>query len=97
MVQRSKGAAKEQVIAELSLRRLRGESLDKLADEIVMISDAVQKLKTSRLSDNALMLLIQDAIGSGQHTKYRKIPVKTIRAVIDGMTNLATRHLKQKE
>jgi hypothetical protein len=46
------------------VRRLRGESLDKIADEIVMVSNAVTKMRKTRLSEDTLMLLIQDAVGS---------------------------------
>jgi hypothetical protein len=88
---------KETAVAELAVRRLRGESLDKLADELVMISDAVKKLRNSRITENTLLLLIQDAIGSGQHTKYRQVPLKVIKAILDGMDQLATKHLKPRE
>jgi hypothetical protein len=88
---------KELTVAELAARRLRGESLDKLADEIVMISNAVRKLKQSRLSEDTLYLLVQNAIGQSAATKYKLIPIKTIKAVVEGFDQLAEKHLKPKE
>ncbi len=88
---------RDQTIANLALRRLRGESLDKIADEIVMISDAVKKMMSSQLNEDTLLLLIQNAIGANQSTKYRPVPMKTIKAVIGGMMALQDTHLKSKE
>lgn len=88
---------KEQVTAQLALKRLRGETLTEIADEIMFISDAVRKMMTTRLTENALLVLIQNAIGQNDRTKYRKIPLKTIKVVIDGMMALHSVHLKEKK
>lgn len=88
---------KEQTIANLAVRRLRGESLDKIADEIVMISDAVRTMMSSRLSEDTLLLLIQNAVGQNASTRYKKLPLKTIKVVIEGMMALQSTHLKEKK
>lgn len=88
---------KEQVTAQLALKRLRGETLTEIADEIMFISDAVRKMMTTSLTENALLVLIQNAIGQNDRTKYRKIPLKTIKVVIEGMMALQDVHIKPKE
>lgn len=88
---------KEQVTAQLALKRLRGETLTEIADEIMFISDAVRKMMTTSLTENALLVLIQNAIGQNDRTKYRKIPLKTIKVVIEGMMALQSVHLKEKK
>lgn len=93
----SRQQIKEQVTAQLALKRLRGETLTEIADEIMFISDAVRKMMTTRLTENALLVLIQNAIGQNDRTKYRKIPLKTIKVVIEGMMALQDVHIKPKE
>lgn len=88
---------KDQVTAQLALKRLRGETLTEIADEIMFISDAVRKMMTTRLTENALLVLIQNAIGQNDRTKYQKIPLKTIKVVIEGMIALQDVHIKPKE
>lgn len=85
---------KENAIAELAARRLRGESLDKIADEIVLISDAITKLRKTKLTEDTMLLLIQDAIGTSAQTKYKPVGIKVIKAVLDGIENLKTKHLR---
>lgn len=70
--------------------------LNELSDEIVAISMAMKKLRTTRLSDNTLYLLIQNAIGQNEATRYKQVPLKTIRLVIEGVEALEDKCLKKK-
>lgn len=88
---------KEAAVASLAHRRLKGDSLDKIADEIVMFSENVAAMMKSRLREDTIYLLVQDAIGQGSHTKYRPVPLKTIKAVIEGMMRLREAHIKEKK
>jgi len=63
--------------------------VDVLAESIVSISEGVKKIRSGRLNDKALYLLIQ-------HASEGKPPVSTIRAVIDGMASLEGTYLKRK-
>jgi hypothetical protein len=57
-----------------------------LASEIIAISAGIRKLRSGRLNDRALVLLIQSASpsdGSGQ-----KITLSAIKSVLDGMSDL---------
>lgn len=85
------------VVAALAAKRLRGESLDVIADEIVMVSDAIKKMRTSRLTEDTMLLLIQNAIGQSGATRYRKISLKAIKAVVEGIEGLAAKHLKEEK
>jgi len=88
---------KEAATAEVALRRLKGESIAEIADEIVMISDGIRKLRSTRLNEDTLLLLIQSSVGKSRITRSKFLSVKTIKAVIDGIANLETKHLKPKE
>lgn len=68
-----------------------------LADSIVAIAAGMKKLRSGRLSDRALFLLIQDA-SPNRGGKYAQspIPVKTIRAVFEGIESLERSFLKKK-
>lgn len=92
----TKKAVKDAATAHLAAQRLKGASLDAIAEEIVMFSDAATKLMKGKLKDDTVYLLIQDAIGRNAQTKYRDIPLKIIKAVIDGMMDLRNAHLKEK-
>lgn len=88
---------KEAATAELSLRRLRGESITVIADEIEKISIAMKKLlANSRLSEDTLLLLIQDAIPTERKNANRML-TKDIKAVLDGIEALEMRHIKYQE
>jgi hypothetical protein len=82
--------------ANLALRRLKGESIAEIAKDIVMVSEGMRKLRATRMNEDTLLLLIQNAISSGQHTKYKPVSLKTIKAVIDGIDALESKHLKSK-
>lgn len=81
---------KEKIVAELAIKRLRGESLDKLADEIVLFGNAVKQARATRLTDKTLCILIQASIG-------RTMSLKTIQSVLDAMCALPDVYLKPKE
>ena len=97
MVRKKTSRLKEHATAHLAHRRLSGESLEEIADEIVMISNAIRKLRATRLTEDTLLLLMQNAIGQNQKTKWRPVPIKTIKSVLDGIDNLQEKHLKPKE
>lgn len=88
---------KKAAIASLALRRLNGESIESIASEIVHISYAMRVLRSTRLNEDTLLLLIQNAIGANQATKYKAVPMKTIKAVLDAVAALEEKHLKPKE
>lgn len=71
-------------------------TLDQLTDEIVAISAAMKKLRATRLTDDTLYLLIQNAIGQNSSTRYKKVPLKTIKIVIEGIEALESTCLKKK-
>jgi hypothetical protein len=64
-----------------------------LADSIVAISRGVRQLRSGRLTDRALLLLIQDAALSIQH---KPISQREIKAVLEGIDNLERMFLKKK-
>ncbi len=85
---------KESVTAALSLKRLRGESLNKIADEIVMVSEAVRRVMSqTRLTEDTLLLLIQNAMPK-ERANSRKMSFKEIRAVLNGLEAMQTKYLK---
>lgn len=70
-----------------------------LASEVKAISEGVKKLRRGKLTDDTLILLIQHAApnvrrGNRSFTAT-PIPAKVIRAVLEGLENLGTAHLKQ--
>lgn len=68
-----------------------------LADAIIAISDGIKKLRSGRLKERALLLLIQDAAPSPMRGAYRTgkpIPIKTIKAVLEGLDSLRTQFVK---
>lgn len=58
-----------------------------LATEIVAISQGIKRLRSGRLNDRALILLIQDAV-SGTITRT------TVKAVLDGLESLEKQFIK---
>lgn len=72
-----------------------------LASELQRISAGVAALRKGKLTDDTLVLLIQNAAPNvrkpGAHWAGNKGPIsaRTIRAVLDGMENLAKAYLKQ--
>lgn len=68
--------------------------LEILADSIVAISQGIKKLRSTRLKDNTLYLLIQHAAPSIGKYNSRKPSITEIRAVFDGIESLQKAHLK---
>lgn len=64
-----------------------------LADCIKQISDGMKKLRTGRLTDRALLLLIQNAAPT---VGNKPISMKTIAAVIHGIEGLEAAYLKKR-
>jgi hypothetical protein len=69
-----------------------------LATSIIAISEGMRKLRSGRLTDRALFLLLQDAAPS-VGGRYGKTPVsmKEIKAVMAGLENLETAFIKKKK
>lgn len=66
-----------------------------LAESIVAISEGIKKLRSGRMNDRALFLLIQNA--SPQLTSpYRKVNISEIKATFDGIEALEKTFLKKK-
>lgn len=71
--------------------------IEVLADSIVAIAAGMKKLRSGRLSDRALFLLIQDAApNKGGKYGNSPLPVKTIKAVFEGIESLERSFLKKK-
>ena len=68
-----------------------------LADSIVAIAAGIKKLRTGRLNDRALYLLIQNA-APNVGGKYRSAPlsIKSIEAVFEGIAALESTYLRKK-
>lgn len=72
-------------------------SIEVLAESIVAISDGVTRLRRGKLKESALLLLIQHAAPSPKRGRYRTgkpIPIRTIKAVLDGMESLKVQFVK---
>lgn len=68
-----------------------------LTESIVAISSGLKKLRSGRLTDRALYLLVQDAAPSvGGKYGNSKLSMKEIRAVFDGVESLERTFLKKK-
>jgi hypothetical protein len=59
-----------------------------IAQEIEYISAAIAKLRSGKLNDRALFLLIQNACASN-------VPIKTIREVLDAAQHLSTSYIRK--
>lgn len=68
-----------------------------LADSIVAISEGIKKLRSGRLNDRALFLLIQSAAPS-YHANGRtvNVTIADIKAVFAGIEDLERSFLKKK-
>ena len=68
-----------------------------LAESILAISQGVKKLRAGRLTDRALLLLIQDAAPNvGGKFGTTKISMKEIRAVFEGIESLERAFIKKR-
>lgn len=64
-----------------------------IAESIVAISEGVKKLRSGRLNDKALFLLIQNAAPLGGHPRG-KVSIKNIMDVFAGIESLERTYLK---
>jgi hypothetical protein len=76
---------------------LAAHPISELTGEIELIADAMKRMRSTRLSDDTLYLLIQNAIGQNADTKYRQVPLKTIRLVIEGIEALPVKCFKKEK
>jgi hypothetical protein len=65
-----------------------------LADAIVAISQGIQKLRSGRLNDPALYLLIQHAAPTVGFRK-RRVGISEIKAVLRGIEALSATYLRK--
>lgn len=66
-----------------------------IAESIKQIAAALRKMRESPLNDRAIELLIQNAAPCGR--SGQKIPITDVRAVLQGIDDLARTYLKQKK
>jgi hypothetical protein len=64
------------------------ESVELIADSIIKISDAFEKMKSSKLTERAVHLLIKDAIGGS-------VGIPAIKQVLDASANLKKYYIKE--
>jgi hypothetical protein len=70
-----------------------------LAESIKSISDGIKKLRSGRLNETALLLLIKHAaptVKTGKYTREHVTP-KQVRAVLEGMEQLEREYLKPRK
>lgn len=67
-----------------------------LADAIVSISQGIKFLRSSRLNEDALLLLIQHAAPNLSKRPPRQIGKREIKAVLQGIEALERTYLKRK-
>lgn len=67
-----------------------------IADSIVAIAAALKKLRTGRLNDKALYLLIQNAAPNvGGKYKSSPLNISSIKAVFEGIDSLSATYLRK--
>jgi len=72
------------------------EVIEVMEKSIISISEGIKKLRSTRLNDKALFMLIAHASPSyGQYPKT-KICVRDVQAVIEGISSLESMYLKKK-
>ena len=72
-------------------------SMEVLADNIVSISEGIKKLLNTQINRKTLLILIHEACPkAGVGYKKSKPSVKEIDAVLQGIENLKSKHLKTK-
>jgi hypothetical protein len=72
-------------------------AVEVLANEIVAISQGIKKLRSGRLNDKCLILLIQNASPCvGRRQGYSKIGTTEIKGVLEGIESLESTFLKKK-
>lgn len=73
-------------------------SAEIIADAIVAISTGIKKLRSGRLNDRALLLLIAEASPTIRSPRKAPKPIsmKQVQMVLDGIASLETTFLKKK-
>lgn len=67
-----------------------------IASAIVAISAGIKKLKSGRLNDKALIMLIQHAApGKKSKRGYKPVTTGEVRAVLEGLESLSATFLKK--
>lgn len=67
-----------------------------IASAIVAISAGIKKLKSGRLNDKALIMLIQHAApGKKSNRGYKPVTTGEVRAVLEGLESLSATFLKK--
>lgn len=73
-------------------------STEVLAENILAISEGVKQLRKGRLNEKALILLIQHSAPKQKNRKnfgsYVAISARDVKAVLEGIENLAETYLK---
>lgn len=70
-------------------------SMEIMAESIVAISNAAKKMRSSKLTDKALFILIQNACPAvGFSYKKAKPGIAEIRGVFEGIANLEKEYIK---
>ena len=63
-----------------------------IAQAVLSASAAIEQLRTGKLNDRALLILIAEA---APKINGRTIPLKQIKAVLDGMANLRQAFIRE--
>lgn len=71
------------------------ETWEVMEKSIVAISEGIKKLRSTRLNDKALFLLIQRASPSISKYPTRKVGIPDIEAVFEGIASLEKTFLKK--
>lgn len=77
-------------MGKLAVKQPEGEEIatEVIADAIVAISDGMKRLRSGRLNDRALVLLIQHATG-------QSVSIRDIKAVLDGIEQLKASYIRK--
>lgn len=87
--------AKRKTIAQVVQDPENPVTVEILAADIQSISAGIVALRKGRLTDRALMLLIQHAAPNPNNRRdYNPLPITTIRRVLDGLEGMAAEYLK---
>lgn len=65
-----------------------------MAEAIIAISQGIKRLRAGKLNDKALYLLIQHAAPT-QGAASQRIPISTIRDVIEGLDSLEQTYIRK--
>jgi hypothetical protein len=68
-------------------------AVEVIAESIVQIAEGIKALRSGKLNDKALFLLIQNACPTKDYTK--KPSAKEIKAIFDGIESLEAQYLKK--